>query len=934
MTIQYHHSTGDEVLSHLATNQGTGGDLVRAFPGSEYKENLSWLDEWFQDRIEKHFSGPPCKLDAVLSFDPPPTQVEAVPLAPPVKLKSLQAHHFRGFRQMSGPIDMSEDFIVIEGRNSSGKTSLAEALEWLFTGSLSRRVNNAGGNPRELQQCITNQFRPQDAETWVDASFVLESGDGDTKEFNLRRVLKEDYGTTINATCESVLFLDDKELTQTEEKHELERLIAGVAPLLMQHTLREFVHGEPKRRREYFERLLRLDELTELIRLALVTDERAMDFSGPAGGRHLRLWNDLGSMLRNDTSKKVHNQLIQSKNEELPGKIATVLASISRVEFPSVLDGLADNENVLPSLKNEQTKVRQSSFPILAQLRPKRQVSEDTEDPNITHTIDLLVQKTREVWKLYEIALQGMKAIGDNNLAVSRAYKVLKDAGLIKLEKGSQSCPICAYSEIDTLSAARVTTIQSWEPISESVVSSRQELAKAMTSLVDVVRGLLHYYTELLPDAPPASDWDLALTEASDTIRKVAKALKAVIGNRAELEKHVSKGRVLVSNSIVPPTTTERCEEFIENCTNITKGLANLPAAAKKYRDCFMAVEVAVGSEASTDPNYRLREYLINCIENAGALSMDVQWEKAKRLAQKDLKKVRQSLMTYRQAFLESRSGLFNAGIESVWENLRKDRYSSFSQLHIPKPRGKGFPIEIELKALLDDSNDQIEVDALRVFSESQVNALGIAAFVTRGKLLGHRMLIFDDPVQSMDEEHFKTFARDLLPQVVDQGFQVILLTHNYTFARDVSNYHWDRSDYVTMSIRHSRKKGSVVNEGNRRVAERLTVAERKLDQGDLDEAWRYTRLAIERLYLVAYLKYGPASFEPESWQRQTAEHMWSNGANKVISTRMPDAESRLKDILDMTAAGAHDAPARGETDVRDGIAYLRGALESLGIGG
>ena len=179
---------------------------------------------------------------------------------------------------------------------------------------------------------------------------------------------------------------------------------------------------------------------------------------------------------------------------------------------------------------------------------------------------------------------------------------------------------------------------------------------------------------------------------------------------------------------------------------------------------------------------------------------------KQKKLAQRDLKLVRESLIDYRQQFLEARRLSFSEGIESVWTSLRDERYSSFSQLHIPPPRGRGFPVRVELKALLDDSTETKEVDALGVFSESQINALGIAAFVTRAKLLGHRLLIFDDPVQSMDEEHFKTFARDLIPQILGDGFQVILLTHNDTFARDVSHFHHDRTNYVTLSIRHSRR--------------------------------------------------------------------------------------------------------------------------------
>ena len=205
----------------------------------------------------------------------------------------------------------------------------------------------------------------------------------------------------------------------------------------------------------------------------------------------------------------------------------------------------------------------------------------------------------------------------------------------------------------------------------------------------------------------------------------------------------------------------------------------------------------------------------------------------------------------------------------------------------------------------------------------------------TRAKLLGHKILVLDDPVQSMDEEHFKTFARDLISKVLNQGFQVILLTHNDTFARDVSHFHYDRPDYVTMSIRHSRSAGSVVEEGNRRVAERLKLSEHRLDQGHFDEAWKYIRFAIERLYTISYAKYGTVtSFRPESWQHQSAEYMWNSGSGEVILSRLPDSENRLKDILDMTAGAAHDTQSKGETDIRDSLTFLRKVLNDLKVGG
>ena len=934
MSNQQSHSTGDEALSRLSMNLGAGGDLVRAFTGGKNTEDPNWLGTWFQARIEKHLSGPLPESDTILPFDPPADLGEAALLAPSVKLKSLQAHYFRGFRESDGPINLAGDFIVIEGRNSSGKTSLAEALEWLFSGSLSRREIRDAGNARELENCVANQFRPADVGTWVNASFYLTPEGENVQEFVLRRVLTEDYGTTSTARCKSVLFYDDEELTHEAERKILDRILAGVPPLLMQHTLRDFVQGEPKARREYFERLLRLDELTELIRQAVVTDDRAADFPSPCENKYLRAWYELGSMLENGGAIEAHNRAFRDGEGDAHQRVSDALYSVARYEFPTLLDGLSEDEQIVPALKDEQTRIRQMSFPILARLRPRRQFSDDAEEPVSANNLNQLTQEIRDAWTDYEPVQLAMQAIGEKNVAVSRAFKLLLVAGTIEHGKDSQTCPLCAYEHLDTLTADRVTTIEGWNPIREAERKARETLEKAMNSLLALIKKAIEEYDEFLPPPPAKPDWEDALKDAGNDLQRVAAELRRVMGAQPELNLNVSKGRTLVSAGVSHSTNAEQCESFITQCLATINGFASVPTAARSYRDAFLAVQVAVDAEASTDASYRLREHLLECIGNPSSTCEDLLWERAKRLAQKDLQLIRESLLTFRQQFLESRRMSFNDGIEEVWSALRKDRYSSFSQLHIPAPRGRGFPIEIELKALLDDGNNQKEVDALRVFSESQVNALGVAAFVTRAKLLGHKILVLDDPVQSMDEEHFKTFARDLIPNVLKQGFQVILLTHNETFARDVSHFHYDRPDYVTMSIRHSRSEGLVVEEGNRRVAERLTLAERRLDQGHFDDAWKYIRFAIERLYTISYVKYGPSSFRPESWQHQPAESMWNSGARDVILSKLPDSENRLKDILDMTVGGAHDTQSKGETDIRGSLTFLRKILNELKIGG
>lgn len=928
------HYAGDEALNCLSQHQGAGGDLVRAFLERRDEEDRKWLDNWFQSRCEKHFAGSLAESENALGFDSIPVHVGATPLAHSIKLKSVQAHYFRGFRKELNQIDMGEEFIVIEGRNSSGKTSLAEALEWLFSGSLSRWEKSTSGNARELEQCITNVFRPTNEDTWVEATFASysdRSKDGITK---LRRVLVEDYGTTAKEPCSSVLFVDDEELSPAEERQILDRLFASVPPLLMQHTLRDFVQGDPNRRRVYFERLLRLDEVTELIRLAVISSARTSDFPSPQGDKYSSLWKNLGSILEKTLSQKAHNNSLRGDREITFKEISDALSSISQNEFPLLLDGISEHEEILAALRVEQGKVRQNSFPILAQLRPNKQLSEYPLKSEPGVTVETFGQKLRNVWSQYETVLQAVQEIGEDNLVVAKALKLLLEAGIIQHGTVSQTCPLCAFEQVDTLSDIRVSEIEGWNPVRDAERAVRNELERVANSLLDVVRKALEEYSDFFPSPPSESDWEKSLQTAGDRLLEEVGKLRQALEAHAVLAPHVASGKTLIATGDRVLTSIEECESFIENCAKVVNGLAIVPAVVQKYQVALAAVETAVGDETISDPQYRLRERLIECFENASPIADDLKWVQAKRLSQKDLQSIRKALIAYRQQFLETRRVSFNNGIESVWRSLRDERYSSFSQLQIPPPTGKGFPVAIELKALLDDNNEIKEVDALGVFSDSQVNALGIAAFVTRSKLLGHRLLIFDDPVQSMDSEHFKTFARDLITQVLDDGFQVILLTHNDTFARDVSYYHYDRSDYVTMLIEHRRRSGSVIKEGNRKVSERLKTAERQLDNEDIDGAWTSIRLAIERLYTITYSKYGPPEFNPSNWQAQSAEYMWNEGAGQIIQAMLLESGRRFKEILDMTAGGAHDRAALGETEIRKSLKFLRKASNDLKVGG
>jgi hypothetical protein len=462
-------------------------------------------------------------------------------------------------------------------------------------------------------------------------------------------------------------------------------------------------------------------------------------------------------------------------------------------------------------------------------------------------------------------------------------------------------------------------------------------LQEKFDKLAELAAQITKDWDEFLPRVPSEKEWHDALQDASEGLKSAVDEMRKLRKQESEMfGASLTYIRDVVRTPRQLPEDVTKCEEYMGEYGKAVKDLDKVSATVRKYREAALKVEAAASAVARVDPKFRTREMWLVCSENCVGLADDLNWEYSKKSAQAELETIREALIAYRKHFLEARRVSFNDGIGTVWTALRSDQYSSFRQLYIPEPRGKGFPVEIEVKAQLDDGDNKKEVDALRVFSESQVNALGIAAFITRSKLLGHRILIFDDPVQSMDEEHFKTFAKDVLNQVLAEGFQVIVLTHNDTFAKDVSYYHRERpeSEYVTLRVLLNKKKGCSVEEGNRRVSERLRRAEKEADDGHLGPGWIMIRLALERCYLLTQMKFGPNAFDPRSWQDQTAEYMWSSGVDKIMESRIPGSGKELRDILARTAGGGHDKAAYGETDLRNAVKYIKNTVLQLGLGG
>ncbi|MCY4415831.1 MAG: AAA family ATPase [Chloroflexi bacterium] len=904
-------------LGLLMEAKGGAGKLVRAYAAKDDEED-DWLESWFLNRTQLHCASHIPEDERVVPIELEATHAPKLDQRPRLRLVSIRPHYFRGYKALPGSIDVTGSLIVIEGKNSSGKTSLAEALEFLFQGSLSRREEHGEGNPEELENCIENQLRPSDESTFVEADFVRDWGTPHEKPIVLRRILTKDYGTTSTSSCESQLHLDGSPLSKEDESAVLDELFSFVPPLLMQHTLRSFVQSPPSLRRQYFERILALDELTDLIGRAVIGSAKLPGFKSPQGSYGLLQWDTLIGQVKNADAKTIAQKVKSLSQSNQPKALSDALMRVAVLEFSSPDSDLTEVETWV---EQQQNVARQKSFPPLAQLRPKQQ-------PN--HELSTMLAGSQDriatieaKWQGFESARALTHAVQENALVIADALESMIQAGLIDREKAVQLCPLCGHESPTTFTQNRLLEIDQWKPLADAQKQARASFDYEIGALKRDLQTLIQEASDTLPDLP---NLDEHLKEVSSELSNAASALVSVRSRiETEVRKHLDKAQLLVKADVGQIDTTAEVKTHVSERIACIENLKVLPDYAEEYRQALRSLETIVGQTASTDEEYRNRQSWLSCAKSQADVINDFKWEKAKSAAQKDLAAIRNELMKFRGKYLEGRRASFSQGMQDVWTCLREDSYSVFSNLQIPEPKGKGFPVVLEVKATLNDGVETKEIDALKVFSESQVNALGVAAFVTRSRLLGHDLLIFDDPVQSMDEDHFKTFARDVLPPILDEGRQVILLTHNETFARDLSYWHHERPDYVTLTARMSQKDGCVVDEGNRRFSERLRNAERLAKEGELKESWIRVRIAIERLYIISKVKYGPTNFAPDSWKDQAAEYMWGDGGvGSIIGNIDPDAGKRLKEILTMTAAGGHDKGEPGFTDLMGATRFLR----------
>lgn len=122
--------------------------------------------------------------------------------------------------------------------------------------------------------------------------------------------------------------------------------------------------------------------------------------------------------------------------------------------------------------------------------------------------------------------------------------------------------------------------------------------------------------------------------------------------------------------------------------------------------------------------------------------------------------------------------------ISSWWNLLRPDEPARFASVR-RRGTGKRY-VSFKVHLYGTDGGQAVERDALGVFSDSQLNAVSLAAFFARCRLQGTSFVVLDDPLQAGDDEHRPTFIDYVIGKLIDDGVQVIVLTHDDRTIKEI----------------------------------------------------------------------------------------------------------------------------------------------------
>ncbi len=690
------------------------------------------------------------------------TEMDRLPV-----LAWLEVRGFRAFGTEPRRLDLDAPLSVVHGGNSVGKSSLAEALEFLLTGRSSRR-DLLGGAKAEYHESLRNAHLPTgDRDVWVAAG--VRGGDGQVHE--VRRELVCDFAQGME--CASRLIVEGVEQSDLSAFGLAPAEGSDVgAPVLLQHTLRHVLSTQPKDRVAYFKSLLSLTDLDALRERVTQARRRfAAQPSTPAGQAFAALdatpFSNVAQLLR----------LALPEDDEAATQLVheALLAAGARAlgQRPD------DLESLVSGLQAAVDQQREVVFPLAAFT-----AGEPPGDPTPVDVSDYaaaLAEADREAATLAPIfsAVLAVPALSQTSRPVD--------------------CPVCATPS--ALTPERMAALRDELRRGAAVQKAAQDAARELRVSVDVAARARRDAAAAVPAASTWTPEQVQLARQRIAALGLGEALLLAAGTTAQ--------RVVAAAS-----TAQDAAQFLEASLqadlqhverradlddqgreaalrSMAEALAGLRRVRQDSDLTAAALRAGVEPVVSTRTAKAGLAELLLAARHADTLVPELRRAAVRARADTRLANAEKALAAAVATVLDSRFEQMSGSIARWWLTIRPEELVAFAGVQ-RRAAGTTF-VNLMASLRTDSTAEPVERHALGIFSDSQLNALGLSTFLARTELLRTPLVVLDDPIPGSDGDHRLTFVQNTLEGLLAARTQVVLITYDDKLAEWAAAQHVGR---------------------------------------------------------------------------------------------------------------------------------------------
>ncbi len=753
----------------------------------------------------------------------------------------IELQGFRSFGHARQTIELPETVSVLWGSNSQGKTSFAEAIEFLLTGQIVRRDLMASAKD-EFTEALRNVHLG--AQHAVVVTAYVRCHDGVVRRMS--RTLIDDYKRGAAAGCVSRLDIDGVLCQESQ----IEQLL-GIklsqppfrAPVLAQHTLAYIFSVTPTERASYFRALLDTQDLEEF-RTAVAAVPGLLKLP------NLPPMDDLQALQATEEFQGAAAALAKCRTEaDLSAQLLQTTTSL--IAQLGTSPGLTIQDQAA-QIDDELEKRRSVTFPLGMFARSALPIWDGPSTTQLANVSTFTTERNKidfETQKLVDLFTAAL-ALPNH-----------------PTEHDPIDCPLCGAE--GTLTAERITYIRQQLKATASYVKAAKEFRLAMQAIDTLFDTLLQGVTK----AQPAFMRELAVKRRASgfTVQSIAKlgtepetqrywldAMRPVWKTSVRLKAAVLDARAVIAGALRDEDSWKGIEGLKTALEAVDRVYGETALCLRNYqnpaRELGEALKLTVDQSANTkgwDVLYRL------------ALDAHGLWHAmiTARQHEIEVKSISKALAEIETAVGKVNDRRFSDLSEDVrhwWDKLRPDEPTFFENVSRRSAKSRRtIDLRVGLSANADRSDPKIR-DAVAVFSQSQLHCLGLSLFLARAVQEGAGFVVLDDPVLTSDDDFRPNFTSSVIESLLELGIQTVICTQDHKSWKEIGDRWQHRGATQFQIIRNDAALGTEIRSQNDDLATMISKAQPYVvsqDPVNRKEGGVRVREAIERFCKIMIVR-------------------------------------------------------------------------------